>query len=80
MKIIGPKYLHPLFPDGTEVTGTVCMNQGWAGNCCSQRGEITIQRCEDGDEVFFVYKLAAVPGCYLAYCATNEHLPGNHIL
>lgn len=53
---------HPEEGDGV-VEREVCASLN--GNCCLQRWRINIKNCGR----FMAYKLADVPGCYMAYCA-----------
>ena len=65
----GPVWLNGSNPAniGDYTTLTVCARI--KSQCCRLHWNIQVKKCSKRGTMFFVYKLQAVPGCPIAYCA-----------
>ena len=65
----GPVWLNGSNPAniGKDTTLTVCARIN--SDCCHLHWNIQVKKCSERGTMFFVYKLQAVPGCPIAYCA-----------
>ena len=65
----GPVWLNGSNPANVGETTTLTVCARVKSQCCRLHWNIQVKKCSEMSTMFFVYKLQAVPGCPIAYCA-----------
>lgn len=62
---------HPIESAPGPVSVRVCAQLRNDGDCCEWSNTVDAKWCKDGTVQYYVYRLAALPYCDMAYCAGN---------